>query len=514
MLVLAAACADELRPAPPPYRLLVVGWDGASFTRIDPLLEAKKLPHLAALIERGTRAPLASTIVPISSAAWTTASTGKGPGETGVFGFFEPIAESYEQRLVSARSNRAAPLWRILTGRGLGSIVLGVPLTYPPEPILGVMIAGMLAPEDADFAWPQGLADRLRARGYVPDLEPWHAERETSDAELERQLDLRRAIACELLARDDWSLAWIVFKELDVVSHLAYEVDFAARVDPVYEELDRILGALVEAAGADANVIVLSDHGFTTYARGLNLHEWLIEAGFAVRRTDAAPAPLPEGPFATRFAAEASQRLAELDLAKTRAFAFTCEGNFGSVRLNLAGREPAGIVEPGAVEAELAELEQRLRAHPAVVDVWRASELLPGPHRAALPDLLFETTSDVQVFAERGAPLEGEYPHPLPDHDRTGILVAAGPFFARGARVQEVLTLLDVAPSALHLLEQPIPREMRGRVAHELLNGTGEPRFVAEAELELLAPSASGEPYTEAELAELERRLRALGYGD
>src|SRR5262245_54890086 len=83
-------------------RLLVVGWDGASFRAIDPLLAAGKLPHLAELVARGSRAVLESTIVPISSAAWTTATTGKGPGEHGVFGFHEPEPGSYSLRLASA----------------------------------------------------------------------------------------------------------------------------------------------------------------------------------------------------------------------------------------------------------------------------------------------------------------------------------------------------------------------------------------------------------------------------
>src|SRR5262245_65545670 len=105
------ACGPR-REAPPAPRLLVVGWDGASYRAIDPLLRAGRLPHLAALIERGTRAELESTIVPISSAAWTAATTGKGPGRTGVFAFHAPVAGSYALELVSARSNRAAPLWR------------------------------------------------------------------------------------------------------------------------------------------------------------------------------------------------------------------------------------------------------------------------------------------------------------------------------------------------------------------------------------------------------------------
>ncbi len=493
--------------------MLVIGWDGASWRHVDPLLAAGKLPHLGRLLERGTRAPLESTVIPISSAAWTGATTGKGAGATGVFSFFEPRSGSYEQVLVSARSNRAPPLWRILTGRGLPALVFGVPLTYPPEPLLGTMVCGMLAPEDGDFAWPPGLATELRARGYVPDLEPWLGEREATWEEARSQLDLREELLRELLADTSWRLSWIVFKELDALAHLSYGVDLAGAVAPIYERLDALLGTLLELAGPDVDVLVLSDHGFTSYARGLNLHEWLIQEGFAARRADAGAVELPVGPYAESLAREWSQRLEELDLPRTQALAWACEGNFGSVRLNLRGREPAGAVAAGEAEPLLARLEERLRAHPWVVRTWRGSELLPGPHRAALPELLFETLEDVQVFAERGAPLSGEYPRPLPDHELTGILVAAGPSIRARAAIGRA-RILDIAPTVLQLLAQPVPREMEGRVLEELLCSREPVQVVPESELGSLARPSSGEPYTPEEIEDLERRLRALGYGD
>jgi predicted AlkP superfamily phosphohydrolase/phosphomutase len=391
------------------------------------------------------------------------------------------------------------------------SFVFGVPLTYPPEPLLGTMVCGMLAPPSSAYTHPSGLADELRARGFLPDLDPWLEEREPSVAEALAQLELRRTILPELLAARDWRLAWIVFKELDVLSHFSYGLDFQEHVTPLYVKLDELLGTLLEAAGPDTNVLLVSDHGFASYTHGLNLHAWLVHEGFATRRTDAREEELPSGPFGPRFAAEASQRLEELDLERCEAFAWTCEGNFGSVRLNLAGREPAGIMrEP---EPVLARLEARLRAHPAIVNVWRADELLPGPERAALPDLVFETRADVQVFAERGSELEGRYEPPVADHDLLGIFVAAGPAFTPGAR-PEPLTLLDLAPLALHLLNQPVPTELRGRVPHELLREHRPETRVPEATLGAHLPVRSDAPYTLEELLELERGLRALGYGD
>ena len=507
-----AGCNEPADSAPPPApRLLVVGWDGASFRYLDPLLAAGKLPHLAALLARGVRAPLESTRIPISSAAWTTATTGRGPGEHGIYGFHEPVEGSYALTLTSARSNRAAPLWRLLTARGVPSFVFGIPLTYPPEPLLGTMVCGMLAPPASEYTWPPALADELRTRGFLPDLDPWLEEREPTVAEALAQLELRRELLPELLARDDGRLAWIVFKELDVLSHFSYGLDLAAHVEPLYVKLDELLGTLLEHVGPETNVLVVSDHGFTSYTHGLNLHAWLVQEGFAVRKADTEEEPLPAGPFGARMAAESSQRLAELDLAHSEAFAWVCEGNFGSVRLNLAGREPEGSVrEP---EAVLARLEQRLRAHPSVVNVWRAEELLPGPARAALPDLVFETRPEVQVFAERGSELEGRYEPTVADHDLLGIFVAAGPAFTPGAQA-EPLTLLDLAPLALHLLAQPVPHEMRGRVPLELLREATPETRVPEASFGAHLPVRTGSPYSPEELRALEESLRALGYGD
>ncbi len=532
----------------PEHRLLVVGWDGASFRRMEPLRRAGKLPHVEELLERGVASGLLSTVVPISSAAWTSAACGKGPGETGVYGFFEPVPGSYDVRLVSSLSNKAAPIWRRLTRQGLSSIVFGVPLTYPPEPILGTMVSGMLAPSDATYTWPAELADRLRERGYEPDLEPWLEARTFDLPGVLEHLALQRELLLELLARDDWSLAWAVFKSLDVVSHLAYERDLAEQVTPLYLELDAILGDIVDAVGNDTNVLLVSDHGFREYRAGFNLHAWLALRGWSVRREKVKRFTIAEDePLARRERDLVRQLRNELDWEKTRAFSFVTEGNCGGIRLNLAGREPQGSLDPAQADAGLAELAADLeaaldaRGRAFVRRVWRTSELYPGPYREALPDLVFAVDPELQVFSDpEETSVLGEYEQPVPDHDLWGIFVAAGPSIAKGAaglpRPDEAEDLAafyaalaertfapsapgapplamvqDLAPTALHLLDQPIPRSMQGRALTELLREVGAPRFV-EAGTEPAAAAETDSPFTPEQLKELEERLRALGY--
>ena len=516
---LLATCGTE-RDRP---RLLVVGWDGASFREVDRLVAAGELPNVARLMRRGVQARLESTIIPISSAAWPSATTGKGPGDTGVYTFFAEKPGSYDVELISSRSNRAAPLWRILSAHGRRSIVFGVPVTYPPEPILGTMVAGMLSPFRAAYTWPPEYADALRARGFEPDLDVWLEARPVGWDDIERQLAIKEEVLLELLGKDDWDLAFIVFKSLDVVSHLAYGEDFSAYIAPLYRRLDGILGALLEEVGADTNVVLLSDHGFQTYAAGLNLHAWLVEQGFSARKEKVKRFTIDENDtLAVRERQIVLQLRNELDWSRTRAFAAQSEGNYGAIRLNLAGREAEGSLAPEDVERVLVELTAALEAltdeggKQLVTRVFRGADLHPGPYVGIVPDLLFETDEDWQVFSDpEEERVLGPYAAVVPDHDLYGILVAAGPSFAHVAERGEA-RIADVAPTALHLLGQPVYAEMTGVVRTELLDLDAPVVVLREADDPLLraAPNAAAAPFTPEELREIEERLRTLGYVD
>ncbi len=501
---------------------MVVGWDGGTWEMIDPLLAAGRLPNLERLIAGGSTARLASSVVPISSAAWIGAVTGRTPGETGVYGFFEPIPESYDVSLISARSNQATPIWRTLSRHGLRSVVLGVPVTYPPEPIEGVMVGGMLAPEDSTYTWPPGLTARLRTMGYRPDIGIWREANQLSGEILERQLAAKRQAILELLAEEDWDLAFVVWKELDVLSHFYYDGRADGHVATLYQLLDRELGVLLAAVGTQTRVLLVSDHGFHPYPTSFFLHPWLIEAGYAVRRKDGKPpVDLSDLTLDKRRALENAQQMSELDLASTHAFAGLSEGNFGGVRLNLAGREPRGKVAPADAPALLDEIEARLRAQllpgsdrPLVVRTWRGAELYPGPYQDLLPDLLFET--DPEVAVRQASHVRAFEAVAYPDHKREGILVAAGPDAVARAERGEA-EIFDVGPTALWLLGLCGYEEMDGRALSELFSGLPAPCAVPEAserqrrrELEWLGDTRWSDP----EMEELKRRLAELGYAE
>ena len=393
--------------------------------------------------------------------------------------------------------------------------MIGVPVTYPPEPVSGTLVAGMLSPADAAYAYPAELTDRLRARGFLPDLGMWRERRSFSWRQLDEQLRIKTGFVRETLASDDWSFAMVVFKSLDVVSHRLYDGGTDTSVARLLEALDRVLGELVASVGPDTNLVLMSDHGFTTYTRTFNLHAWLVEHGYAVAATRGSRARAHPGPLVESRRSERRARLAGLDLSSTRALATVSEGNFGSLRLNRIGREPEGAVAPARAAALLDELEARLLAYvpsgmqaPVVTRVWRGAELYPGPHDAIVPDLVFETRPGVRVVAEPGAPVSGRYRAPVPEHARAGILVAAGPDLAAHP-VRGRADVVDVAPLVLHLLGEAIPQGLDGVLHEDWLRLARAPRYDRTPPPD--RPDGPGPVFSSADAA-VRARMQALGY--
>src|SRR3954471_20204772 len=127
-------------------KTVIIGLDGATFDIITPLSEAGRLPTLTRLVREGASAPLRSTILPNSFPGWASCTTGTSEGMHGVFSPFIKNAASYGVRAMSGRDIMTRHVWDLLTETGGRSIVLNVPTTYPPEPLNGAMVTGMLTP--------------------------------------------------------------------------------------------------------------------------------------------------------------------------------------------------------------------------------------------------------------------------------------------------------------------------------------------------------------------------------
>jgi predicted AlkP superfamily phosphohydrolase/phosphomutase len=566
----------------------VIGWDGATFDLLKPWAAQGKLPNFATFLQGSAHGPLRSTIPPFTYPAWTSFLTGKNPGRHGVFDFTERVPGTHQIQFVNARSVRAKTIWRLLSDAGLRVACMGVPVSYPPEPINGVLICGFDAPgsgsrTDASSVHPPELLGEIRRHvgSYVTaaNIMPLMSN-DQHEAALDLILDTlvtKARTARYLLEREPWDVFMVLFGECDLVGHHfwrftdpkspLYSPSTSARVaDAIYEvyaKLDEMLGMLLEACPPDCVRLMVSDHGFGGSGdRVIHMNRWLAEEGFLTFAADGNNRPglgyrvvnraknwglrfLPPAikthifrrrpEIAGRM--EAYLRFGGIDWSRTQAFSEELP-YLQNIWINTKGQEPHGIVEPGRQYDEVvARLRERLLAwvdplsgEKVVAEVHHREEVYTGPYLDRAPDLVVVTRTPggyaYQGKASRQAHGEGsiirlrmDAPGSLKffaaksgSHRDYGIFLAQGPMIPAG-RVIRGARLMDIAPTILYLLDQPIPSDMDGVVLKDAI--TSEfvaTRPVIRGAAEAATVGAGVANYTPDEDAVMAKRLQDLGY--
>ena len=194
-------------------KVLVLGWDGATFDIIHPLIARGRMPHTARLMQRGAFASLRSTTPAVTPVAWTTMVTGVNPGKHGIFDGHQIDPDTGQIRFASATMRRAPALWSMVNAHGGRTAVLNVPVTYPPEPLRGFLAPGMFAPPDAtDAIFPADMGAAFTARfGPLADSPPKYADSVRYLDSLLKGVQTRLEMVLWLLERGPWELLFAVF---------------------------------------------------------------------------------------------------------------------------------------------------------------------------------------------------------------------------------------------------------------------------------------------------------------
>ncbi|RME46602.1 MAG: phosphodiesterase, partial [Deltaproteobacteria bacterium] len=326
----------------------------------------------------------------------------------------------------------------------------------------------------------------------------------------------------------------------------------APEVIAFFERVDRCIGEILDTAGSGVNIVLLSDHGFGPIRSYLVFNNWLLSEGFLhlkrsvgsrlkyrlfrlgftpdfcyrlLMRLGFAHLRHSQG-IGTRYRIfEALDRiflsLRDVDWARTVAYA---KGNFGQIYLNVRGREPHGIVEPGRhyeetrerlIEA-LAAIPHPDREEPLFAEIYRGEEIYTGEQHALAPDILllpgdmsFKALGSMDFITNRFIqPSYGQ----SGDHRMDGILVMHGVPFRRGYRIDARIPprILDITPTILHLMGIPLPDDLDGEVLLDLFTE----RFRNERQI-TYAPAhtgGSGGTISPEEEEEVRKNLIRLGY--
>ncbi len=531
------------RPVPgQPAQVVVVGLDGLTFRILSPMMRAGELPAFRRLAGEGAWGTQLTYGTASSPLVWTSMATGKKVRDHGIDDFVKTAA-GYRAQPMKSSDRKCHALWNIVSLFERRVAVVNWLMTFPPEEVGGYVVS-RLDLDEAGGTYPAELHE---------ELEPFQALEE---------VDRAFAVAHHLLRKEKLDFLAVYSAAADAAEHLHWrpyqpaafetglwqveDVDESAAtlIPDTYRQLDAELGRLMDELDEDTLLIVVSDHGQRARPRPrvrIRMNRILEELGHArLKKGD------------------------EVDYARSRAYALVVSPSVPELRVNvnIAGRQPRGIVEPAdaaaLAEQVAAELEAlRLDGGPPLFGKAgrRVAKGARGDIRLSPSDGFLSLVADGRELLDTELVLSGQS-RPLVDfvhidtrisgiHDRQGVLFVHGPGVRPGpigqravtTAIQELVwqltdkvdavdavlpvlsglglieraTTLDLAPMVLHALGLPVARDMAGRPRAGLFRGLPEVEWIDTYEGVDRPPEAGGEAESDEELLE---RLRSLGYID
>ncbi len=343
-------------------KVLIIGWDCAAPELV---FDAFKddMPNTQRLMKEGVYGELESAIPPITVPAWMCMMTGRDPGELGIYGFRNRKDYSYDNLyIVNSQAIQVPTLWDILGACQKKSVVLGVPLTYPPKPFPGWMVTSFLTPnKHVQWTFPPRLKREIStvADDYMMDVPNFRTDRRV---ELERALfkmtETRFKLARYLLREKPWELFTLVEMGSDRLHHAFWRFwdkghrqhepnsPFKDTMRRYYAALDAELGRILGIIDENTTLMIVSDHGAKSMDGGICVNEWLQQHGYLTLNRQ----PQGRTPFSPSL----------VDWPHTQAWGEG--GYYGRIFLNVKGREPDGVIEPKDYEKKRDELKTALEA--------------------------------------------------------------------------------------------------------------------------------------------------------
>ena len=431
------------------------------------------------------------------------------------------------------------------------------PFIHPPE--LRSELVGLLGRFELE----------LRYLGFMST----DVRREQVLSEMEQLDDQWLRASLYLMEKRPADVMMFTFMSIDTVQHYFWQYmdrehhlydpaaaqRFGDAVLHVYQRLDDAVGQLLKKTSGNTSVFVVSDHGGgPTSDRVIYLNRYLAQLGLLHYCRDERSAvkklvqKLVRSVYLSLIASlshHAKSRLAnlfpafrkwfestatsftEIDWGRTKAYCTEVLASPPSIWINLKGVKPSGIVEQSEYEPLLKLISQKLKElkdprtnKPVIKRIFRRDEIFNGPFTHEAADLILDWWETSNFSTSPSLPDDSDEPaveilerKPATSaewggtHRCDGILIAQGKPFKKGVQIHGA-RLIDMAPTILHLMGQPVPEDMDGRVLQDLF----EPAFIEQNPVRAggaaEAEGGQGAQYSAEEAAIVEERLKALGY--
>ena len=512
-------------------RVLLIGLDSADAELVERWCAAGDLPTIAGLRRDGVWGRLSTSAEAAHVSAWPTLYTGASPGRHGLYHAYQVRPHYQGVYRADPKEMALPPFWRYLDEAGRRCIVFDAFMDYPLKNFRGTQIL-----EYGTWTWfgRPGSTPRAELNRLIREVGPYPAPEHMQvlsvpDAvgfrdQLIKGAETKARAVRWLLDRGEWDMAFVSFGEPHGAGHYlwhtgdpehpasrAYDISGARDgLRDVYMAVDRAIGAILERVDDDVTVAVVSGDGMgPNYSGCHHMPELLRRMGLLADGGGQRPAaessdkgggkkkltarvrgmiPLGLRQMVSRCLPRSvhyrmSMKWVNDAISWERSSVFCIpNANEAYFRLNLRGREPRGIVEPGAQSEELiAQLQAELAAMVNPENGIRAAARIatpaefPGPEAGRLPDLMVPWSEDARVLTQVSAPRAGLIEGPAGwqvgadytgNHRPNAFIVARGPGVAAGTTV--AADLRDVAPTVLGLLGVDPPAHFEGRPIHAL----------------------------------------------
>ena len=544
-------------------KIIVLGLDGASPDLIFPWIEEGKLPAFKLLMERSVYGSLRSTIPPVTGAAWPSFMTGKNPGKHGTFDFvtYNPLAYDgwKEQAIVTSDLFAGTTFFDLLSHLEYKVGVITVPVTYPVWDVNGFMIAGYPCP-DTNENYISSKWEGVEIKGSLNFNAEYykHTPEDEILADGLSMMEKRTRLALDAMEQFQLDCLVMVLGAIDRAQH-----DFWKYHDPNYkhqhpekndhyrdailrhyQKADWALKELMKKMDDRSTLFVVSDHGGgphpSTY---FQVTRWLCDRGFLKYKTSKSYLYSHlrgfkkkieklvfkgQRPIRTPMAVQNRFSYVErVDWKKTKAFVYPMQFPSAGIVINVKGRQPSGVVEPGDEYEELRShvIEQLLdlldpQTNAKVVKrAFRRENIYQGEHVQNAPDVVFLTNEGYEAFQDPNKELAYLF-HPIDEdildrfsglHRMEGIFFAYGKQFCEGKKVRD-LNIIDVAPTILYSMGVAIPNDVDGKVPLHVFKKSFTESKTVEYRDPLPGKTGNVTTLSAEEEASVKEKLKGLGY--
>lgn len=485
-------------------KVVALGLDGASWGTLAPLLTQGHLPNIRRMINGGVSAPLLSSIPPVTCPGWRCYSTSKNPGQLGVFWWTGWDRDNGRLTFPCADSFHSLDFWDYLGAKDCRVAIINMPTTYPPKAVNGVMVSGFGAPLNRNLVplfervtypddwWPT-LCEQYNYRIAMSRVDM--GDKSQVVAEITDLIKIRFKLLFDLLDSGKYDFLHLTIFYINTLQHF-YGTDEV--VANAWKLIDQFIGRLLDTG---CYLFIFSDHGMMKIERSFLINNWLIEGGYLKLKRDAGDIINLLDTFGQRNLGWRERYLSDWakqvlpvrlqdkmpglhQLLKTNmidqkidwAASSAISLSQGVIYIN---RQQAGADYEKVrdeLRHKLLSLKSPEDGKRVVDEVYTSDELYKGDYVNDAPDLVAMPADGFEMYGGIGG--QAPFFHGCGDVFQTrerawssgnhpeGIFIAHGGGIA-GKKLEQA-SLLDIAPTIMHLMDVPVAEDMEGRVLQDI----------------------------------------------